>query len=389
MSIVSMKIPSIRILSPQMDFLGEIDFYTSLVLTRSWQGVGEWEFHIPGPVRADILKEGNLLPLENDGRRSGIIRSIEQANGSSGLETAVKGQTLNGIASQRCTIPLEGEANGGYDTVPALSSPEDTPEPVPAETILKTYASRHLVSPLDEKRRIPLLSLAPDAGRGAKSVWMSRYEELDSVLQSVSEYLDTGWEIFLDLEGKRMVFDILPGADRSAGQTENSRVLFSVEYESAESLSYLRETGGYKNLAYAGGAGEDENRLVLKITSEEEEPRGLSRFETFLDCGSLALTETDTALSLREEGLHKLKEYVKTESLTAAVVQPGSFSYGSQWDLGDLVTVVDKAVGVSQDIRISRITERYEAQSIGVDVTFGTPPDHLKRAVRRLKAAVK
>ena len=63
--------------------------------------------------------------------------------------------------------------------------------------------------------------------------------------------------------------------------------------------------------------------MVLKITNEPAEPIGLARFETFLDCGVLEITETDTALSLTEEGLHKLKEYKKTESLTAAIVQPG------------------------------------------------------------------
>ncbi len=70
-------------------------------------------------------------------------------------------------------------------------------------------------------------------------------------------------------------------------------------------------------------------------------------------------------------------------------MQPGSFPYGSQWDLGDLVTVVDRTIGVAEDIRISGITERYEAQSIGLDVTFGTPPDRLKRVIRRLKNVVK
>ena len=129
-----MRIPSIRILSLQTNVLseqtgfrvapgitltGEIDQYTSLLFTRSWQGVGEWEFHMMG-TNPIALKEGNLILLDSDGR-AGIIRSVNIANGSMGLETTVRGQTLNSIAAQRCTIPLDGAANGGYDTVPALS----------------------------------------------------------------------------------------------------------------------------------------------------------------------------------------------------------------------------------------------------------------------------
>lgn len=43
-----MEIPSIKILSPSLQLLNEIDLYTSLQLTRSWQGVGSFELHIIG-----------------------------------------------------------------------------------------------------------------------------------------------------------------------------------------------------------------------------------------------------------------------------------------------------------------------------------------------------
>lgn len=384
-----MKIPSVRILSPQLDFLGEIDLYTSLLFSRSWQGTGEFELHAAGPLNPLFLAESNFIMLDNNGRRAGIIRSVEQTDGGSGMETMIRGQTLNGIACQRYTLPLEGEANGGYDTVPALLSPADTPAPVPAETILKTYAQRHLSSPLDPKRKIPVLTVAKDLGRGAKSTWISRYEQLDSVFQLVSEYTDIGWEIYIDLENKQLVFDVIPGVDRSGQQSGNSQVFFSLDYESVQTLAYSRDVTTFKNLAYAGGTGEGPSRLVLKVTNEAEEPQGLERFETFLDCGGLELTETSTALSLESEGKHKLQDYPKTESLTATIAQGGSFLYLRQWDLGDLVTVIDRNMGVAYDTRVSGVEERYEAGSIGIDVTFGEAPKHLDRIIRSIKPTVK
>lgn len=384
-----MKTPVIRILSPQLDLLGEIDLYTSLMFPRSWQGVGEWEFHTAGPVPGAALTEGNFIMLDSDGRRAGIIRSVEQKDGANGVEVTVKGQTLNGLACQRYTIPLEGAANGGYDTVPALSSPTDTPAPVSAETILKTYAQRHLSNPLDPKRKIPLLTVAQDLGRGMKSTWISRYEQLDGVLQLAAEYLDTGWEISIDLDGKRLVFDVVPGVDRTDQQSENSRVLFSLDYESAQELVYSHSISNYKNVAYAGGAGEGPDRLVLKVTNEAQESEGLERHEVFIDCGALELTETDSALSLGEEGKHKLQDYPRTESLTAAIAPGGSFEYRKHWDLGDLVTVIDRSFGVAHQVRVSGVSERYEAGQLGLDVTFGEAPKHLNRVIRSLKNTVK
>lgn len=384
-----MKIPSIRILSPALDLLGEFDAYTSLQFTRVWQGVGEFEFHLFGPLDMTVLAQGNLMLLDADGSRCGVIRSVQQDDGENGVTVTVKGQTLNGIAAQRTTLPLEGEANGGYDVVPELTQAGQTPEPLPAETILKTYVSRHLVNPLDPKRRIANLVLAPDLGRGTKTVWMSRFEALDEVLRAVSEYTDTGWEIRADLDEGRLVFDVLPGVDRTDQQTENSAVLFSLEFESVESLTYLQEVSGFRNLAYAGGAGEGASRTVLKVTNDAEEPEGLARYETFIDCGTLEVVGSDTAMSLEEEGKHKLLDYPLAESLTATTAQGGSFLYRRDWDLGDLVTVVDRSLGVAADMRIAQVTERYEAGSYGVDVTFGEAPKHLGRVIRSLKNTVR
>lgn len=384
-----MKIPNVRVLSPGMELLAEIDAYTSLLFSRSWQGVGEFEFHVPGPLPPALLEEGNLILLGDDGSRSGVIRSYQQEDGADGLQITVKGQTLSGLAAQRVTIPLEGDANGGYDIVPALSSAGETPPPVPAETILKTYAARHLTNPLDPKRAIPGLLVADDLRRGMSTVWMSRFEALDEVMAAVGAYTDMGWEIRMDVKNRMLVFDAVPGIDRSASQHENSPVIFSLEYESVQSLAYLRDVSGHRNLGYAGGVGEGAGRTVIKVTNDASEPEGAARFETFLDCGALEIVGSDTAMSLEEEGRHRLKEYPFAESLTAAVPLAGSFLYREHWELGDLVTVIDRGAGVAADMRISQVTERYEAANVGLEVTFGEAPAHLGRVIRRLKTTVR
>ena len=50
-----MNIPSIKILSPDLQLLNEVDLYTSLQLTRSWQGVGSFELHIIGSQKISRL----------------------------------------------------------------------------------------------------------------------------------------------------------------------------------------------------------------------------------------------------------------------------------------------------------------------------------------------
>ena len=57
--------------------------------------------------------------------------------------------------------------------------------------------------------------------------------------------------------------------------------------------------------------------------------------------------------------------------------------------MGDLVTLLDRRIGVEQDKRITEVTERYEAQSFGIDVTFGAPPANIERVIRSIKNTVR
>ncbi len=382
---MALKIPAVRILSPSVELVGYIDAYSSLMFKRSWQGVGEFQLVATYKAGADKLIKGQLIMLGSDGHRAGIITGITAAQSVDGVTVTATGTALDGLASRRITLPDNDAYNGGYDNVPPLTASVSSPSPVSAETILKTYADRHMVSPTDTKRKIPRLVLAPDLTRGRPAVWMSRLEPLNEVLQAVSEYTDTGWEVYIDLPTKQLVFDVRTGVDRSWGQSENSRIIFSQDYDNISAVSYKYDSSALKNIGYAGGAGENESRIILKVTNDDTEPEGLDRREIFLDCGNLEIVETATTMSLAEEGRHKLKDYPETEAVNATAVSDG---YLTRWDLGDKVTVVSKKTGFRFDTHITEITERYESGNAGIDITVGAPSPDLGRTIRQLNKGV-
>ena len=385
-----LKPPLITVIDRNFALQAQIDIYTSFMLNRKWQGVGDWQLVLPSTAKgADKLTVGSIIMPGADGHRSGYIDSISAVEDERGVMLTVKGKTLQGLAAQRITLPDNDQYNYGYDNVPPLTSEEISPSPVPAETVLKTYAARHLTDCTDLKRRIPFLVVAADEGRGRKTVWSSRLEQLSNVLRDICEYCDCGYEIYVDLAQKQFVFDIATGTDRSYSQPENSRIMFSRGFDNILSCSYDNDVGGLRNLGYAGGKGEGTDRVILKVTPDEAEPEGWERREVFLDCGQLEVLETETSMSLADEGLHKMENYKKTEALTATVADTASFAYLEKWDLGDKVTVVSKAIGVRYDTRITAVTERYEGGSSGIDVTFGSPSADLGRVISRLKTAVR
>ena len=74
-------------------------------------------------------------------------------------------------------------------------------EPVSAETILKNFARACFPSSPSDPRYIGL-KIPEDKQRGMRTVWMSRYEQLDEVLQSICEYTDIGYKVYIDFDNK-------------------------------------------------------------------------------------------------------------------------------------------------------------------------------------------
>ena len=377
--------PAVKVLSQDFELLTEIDTYTSLRFKRSWQSYGEFELHL-AHYNEQVAKNCFIM-LDNNVDKVGIIKSISHTSSHKGVETVVKGYHLNGIMTQRITLPYTDSANHGYFCVPKNVEGVGI-EPVSAETILKTFV-RACFPSLSTNPRYIGLKIPDDEQRGMKTVWMSRYEQLDEVLQSICEYTDVGYKTYIDFDNRCLVFDIITGVDRSASQSDNSRVIMSQDFESINNISCDDDITKLKNVAYAGGVGEDENRFVLTVTNDDTMPTGLNRNEIFIDCGTLEAAETDETLSLSDEGKHKLLDHKTNESMTADYNLSGSFIYGKHFDLGDLVTVVDRKINKMEDKRITEVEECYEAKSVSVKLTFGTAQEHLNRVIKSFLPTVK
>ena len=72
----------------------------------------------------------------------------------------------------------------------------------------------------------------------------------------------------------------------------------------------------------------------------------------------------------------KLLEHGIVECLEAVTLPNVNFTYKTDYDLGDIVTVNKKAWGIMMDKRITEIQEVYENGGMTIVPTFGDPlPD--------------
>ena len=361
------------VIEPDFTLVAVIAEYTNFQLKRKLYEIGDIELHVPLDVfGAEELKPGRIVFITPD--KPGILTKIEISESKKGVELVAYGMQLKGIVARRVTVPdtVDEQMLFGYDRFPMPDEPE-----VSAEDIFKHYAKKHMVAPIDENRKIPKLSIAPSQGRGVLTRWSSRFESLEAVYKSLGEYTEMGYDIFLDLEQERMIFDVITGVNHGAGSS--SPVIFSTTYHNMATTKYSIDTKSFVNAAYAGGAGEAEARLIQTIFRENA--TGLERRESWLDCGNIELVE-----DLIYEANHKLEKSVLTETLTGTITPTGPFVYGEDYELGDIVTVQSKAIGLEKDAQITEISESYEKGERKVSVTFGKRQQNILDEIRKMEA---
>ena len=353
--------PDLKILDKDQNLLAVIDSYSSFQGERRAWEVGSMELHLGLEDQgASTIQEGNLVMI--DEKRVWEITGIKKTEGTT-LTLEATGRELKGILAQRIVVPQEKDDEHfyGWDRFPAPLDPD-----VPAESIIKHYIGSHAITPTDAKRALPDWELAADQGRGPETRWSARFRALTDTLKDIGEQTGIGYTATLDLENKRFIVDIIPEKDQAAGS--DHPVILGIDYDNIQTLDYRLDTEKDITIAYAGGAGEDEDRLIQAVarTPEESALSGYARREGWLECGSSQDIE-----DLVFEATYQLSQQEQTETLTASAAPYATFKYLEDWDLGSIVTVKSERLGITQDKKVTAVKEIYERGKIQIIPTLG------------------
>jgi len=363
----TMKKP-IRILSLNMDILAEIDNYESMFFNRSWHGIGAIELRINRYMKyANTLLKDNLILIGTDLNKVFIIkhREIElDENGKITENWLIKGYALKSVVAQRITMPPTHTA---YDYKSGSS-----------ETIMKHYVNNNLVNPVDSRRKIPQLVIAPDLQRGAHTTYSSRFKNVAEEVSTLSIASGLGWDVTLDIRNKKWVFDVVEGKSLISGQSVNPPVIFSPQFDSLRSLQYTQSEINYKNVAIVAGQGEGVERRVIEVQATGA-GTGINRHEVFIDARDVAETDDDDqplpeqviVQALTDRGKQQLAELIQEEYLEGQILTNSPFVYQKDYDLGDIPTIQNMEWGVTMDARITDIKEIHEVGGFEIEATFG------------------
>lgn len=332
----------IYVYSRDIELIGVIDFFKSLRWRRKYFEAGEFELHIPLDVQTvKYMKKDNLI-IREDAVEVGIIESYTiNDSGNSGVEIVLYGRFLSSILDRRIIKSKLVHSGKLLD------------------------GERKILNAMTPFSKLEISETTLDSDN---VVFQVSYKNVYEYLNSLSKMSNIAHRIIVDIKNKKYIYQNYQGLDRTEGQLINQRYEFSEDKSNIETAKYTYSAKTEKNYALVGGQGEDANRIIVTVNSDNYTDLDLR--EVFVDArsenqGNSTLQEYKEAL--KTKGNEKLVD--TTESLEVTVY---ASDYKKLWDLGDIVNIKKESWGITLKRRITEVEETIENNNQKIYATFGS-----------------
>lgn len=336
--------------------VGDVTDSISFEYERYFNGVGTFTLEIPinSRFRGEIGVNSVLVTADGDAL---MVRNIQTTVD----KAKITGYDLNGLLYDRVTLSDETSADGSD----AFSGT--------TEACVKHYVAANLCESSVTERNLPRFAVAPDLGRGtADDHALPRLQNVGELVTELCGAAGLGWRVSVDLSagvGRTnpvFVFDVAAQVDRSAGQDENPRVIFSEGLRNIFEMT--REVGvtSAKNALYCDINGTVVQYPAAGQTEGRTAGAGYSRREEYCALSGESLDPDVYGVEAEHNMADRMEE---TDSLTIDAGSP--LDYRALYDVGDIVTVYDAGRALQLDSVISAAKIRRTATEYSVKLTLG------------------
>lgn len=336
----------IRVYNSNLDLMGIIENQRSLIWTRRYFTVGEFELYVPNTEdNRRLLKLENIIYMYGNDE-AGVIESITLQEGVIFNEIVCKGRFLTSYLDRRITKSTKNY-RGNIETIINKMVFEDT---IP----------------------IPRLIRGSTVGISTTADFQCTYKNLLTYVEKLVMTGLIGFRIKPNFNTKQLVLETYQGTDKTINQGVTNRVIFSEMYENLNNVMYRESSQNYKTMMYIGGQGEGDERTVVSVGSGT----GLDLREQFHSGADLSpdeMTLTEYQNLLKQRAAEKLDEESMSISFECETSPNVNYTYKVDYDLGDIVTIKKKTWGITENLRITELMEVYENGSMTVIPTFGNP----------------
>lgn len=359
--------------------VGIIDNAKSIIWECEYYGAGAIEIYTALTEQARELLQIGYFITRPDERNAAIIEAVDYTdNPQDGLMIIARGRMAKSILDRRLVYRLSGNKINPVRISGSLAS------------AIQIMVQAHAGMAASMARRMGVYqgsnggitkTITADTEQGEESTRQSSYKGLLEFTDSVLQEYECGALIRID-DQQRLIYDLFEGADRTVGNTAgNTPVIFSQDFENLLSIEYKVDTTTLKNWALIGGEGEGLNRFYT--TYQQGAPQGMLRREVFVDASSIPrkyqsgdteiqYTDAQYKTMLVGQAQTDLKELITTETFTGETnLTLSPYKYGTDFWLGDLVTIQDNMIDLRMNVRVLKATEVQDDSGYSLSIEYG------------------
>ena len=341
-----------------LNALGMIDTQSSVLWERRYYEAGYFEIHVPPNANNnDLISIGNYI-MRTDARESGVIQYIYKNTDMYGVSDIT-------VIGRFCSYLLHGHIVRSAGTLSGN-----------VETIMRQLVSNTCMTP-GTADYINGLELGNLCGTTKTISIFIEYPDLHDILKEISRRSGVACRVYLNPETEALQFSCYEGADKSAGQSSNSRVIFSSDYDTivgeVSSSQNDNTTVNAVTMLYSGEFG----RLAVRYAPANVSGVDLheitvitDKCETTTTQGGAKVLDINGTTALL---LNMAPQYIsaREKKVSASVSGSGSYEYKVDYDIGDIVTIEHKPYTISETKRIHKISESYSDYGVEIIPEFG------------------
>jgi hypothetical protein len=177
--------------------------------------------------------------------------------------------------------------------------------------------------------------------------------EPDSVYNSIKKICDIyhlGFRLVRNNDMSQIYFDVYTGDNRTSAQALKSAVIFNPQLDNLDNTSELTSTAQFKNVAYVFGAN---GTAVVTADFVDETVEGKDRRVLLVNASDIDLAAGSAlTAALEQRGREALAEHRLVIAFDGEIPQFGSYTYGIDYGLGDLVEK-QNVDGVTTNMRVT------------------------------------
>jgi hypothetical protein len=327
-----------------------IDNATSILWTKKYNDVGEFEFVVPAAIIEYIKAlQVNYYVTRPDENQVGIIERINRkADFENGDYYIINGRFIESILDRR--IVWEQTIFSGT-----------------VENAIRKFINDNAINPEIPERKLPNLILESVHGWAEPLTIQRTGTGLSDLTSDLCKQFNYGFRI--TRLGNNFIFGLYKGIDRSYGQTVNPYVVFSEEFDNLNGQEYICSLEEFKNVAQVAGEGEGSARVRTVVGKGA----GMARFEVFVDAHDLSTNDGEVPMNtyleqLKTRGRDRLIGI--TELFDADIITSATYEYKVDYNVGDIVTIASDEWGIMLNTRLIAMTESWNEEGYKLVPTF-------------------